>query len=100
MFSGSPFSVQCGRMPGGSEILRCPSQNSEWTLLTEYEIGNNTANLQAMCSTDKYVICLINASNAAPEPDTLVAFIKGSTDENGNEVRPLQLCKICHGDGL
>lgn len=81
-------------------------QNSQWTLLTEYEIGSDTANLQAMCSTDKYVVCLINASNAAADPDTLVAFYKGSTDEDGNEVRPYSYAKSItemdyeHGNGM
>ncbi|UWP58402.1 InlB B-repeat-containing protein [Ruminococcus gauvreauii] len=94
--------VECRADLKSSDAL----QNSEWTLLTEYEIGNNTANLQAMCSTDKYVVCLINASNAAPEPDTLVAFYKGSTDENGNEVRPYSYAKSVtemdyeHGNGM
>lgn len=62
--------------------------DSEWTLLTEYEIGNNTSNLQAVCSTDTYIVCLINASNDEALPDTLVAFYKGGSDADGNAVTP------------
>lgn len=81
-------------------------RNSEWTLLTEYEIGNDTSNLQAVCSTDTYIVCLINASNDEALPDTLVAFYKGGSDAEGNAVTPYSVAMEVtemdyeHGNGM
>lgn len=81
-------------------------RNTEWTLLTEYEIGNNTANLQSVCSTDTYIVCLINSSNEEMLPDKLVAFYKGGSDAQGNPVTPYSVALEVeekdyeHGNGM
>lgn len=96
------FPMECLADLKSSDAFR----NSQWTLLTEYEIGNDTANLQSICSTDTYIVCLINSSNEEKLPDTLVAFYKGGSDAEGNPVTPYSVAMEVtekdyeHGNGM
>lgn len=52
------FPTECFADLKSSEVL----VDSQWTLLTEYKLENNTGNLQSLCTTDTYIVCLIDAS--------------------------------------
>ena len=59
-------------------------QDVTWHYQGETGIFSDSGWLQSMCSTPNYIICLENSSNKESTPDTLMAFYRNDTDENGN----------------
>ena len=58
----------------------------KWTYIGETGKFKEEGAIQSMCVTRDYILCLENASNDKPEPDTIVAFYKHDYDINGNPV--------------
>jgi hypothetical protein len=81
-------------------------QDVTWHYQGETGIFSDSGWLQSMCSTPNYIICLENSSNKESTPDTLMAFYRNDTDENGNPVQKYSLAKTMtemdyeHGNGM
>ncbi len=78
--------------------------DTEWTEIISYEMGDDMW-LQSICSTDIYIVCLLN-NDEEDGADRLLAFYKGSADADGNNVKPYSLALDVqemdyeHGNGM
>lgn len=63
-------------------------ETAQWNMVAESSIIDATGQLQSMCATDQYIVCLINGDKNTTKPDTLIAFYRNNTDANGNPVTP------------
>lgn len=61
-------------------------ENTPWNMADESSIIDTSGQLQSMCATDQYIVCLVNGDKNTTKPDTLIAFYRNSTDANGNPV--------------
>lgn len=67
--------------------------NAAWELVLEDPLASPTGIAQSICATDKYIVCLENTSDATTENDTITAYYKTDTDENGEKVQPYSKAK-------
>ncbi|MGI6069336.1 MAG: InlB B-repeat-containing protein [Blautia sp.] len=80
--------------------------DANWKYAGETSVFQATGWLQAVCSTDDYIICLENYDNNKTNPDTLIAFYKNPYDEDGNPVQQYSYAKHItemdyeHGNGM
>lgn len=80
--------------------------NAVWELVLEDPVHAPTGVVQAVCATDKYIVCLENTSDHTDEADTLTAYYKTDLDENGKKVKPYSVAKTVkernyeHANGL
>ena len=80
--------------------------NAVWELVLEDPVHAPTGVVQAVCATDKYIVCLENTSDHTDEADTLTAYYKTDLDENGKKVEPYSVAKTVkernyeHANGL
>lgn len=76
----------------------------KWEYDHEASVIDENGWTQAMCSTDKYLVCLENGQDG--EPDTLIAFYKTDKDEDGYTVpqysyaRHVRETDYEHGNGM
>ena len=63
-------------------------ETAQWNMVAESSIIDTTGQLQSMCATDQYIVCLINGDKNTTKPDTLIAFYRNHTDADGNPVTP------------
>lgn len=75
-------------IPVSGALKTSDLETAEWNMVTESSIIDETGQLQSMCATDQYIVCLINGDKKTTKPDTLIAFYRNSTDANGNPVEP------------
>lgn len=76
----------------------------QWEYDHEASVVDENGWTQAMCATDKYLVCLENGQDG--EPDTLIAFYKTDKDEDGYTVpqysyaRHTRATDYEHGNGM
>lgn len=76
----------------------------QWEYDHEASVVDENGWTQAMCATDKYLVCLENGQKG--EPDTLIAFYKTDKDEDGYTVpqysyaRHTRVTDYEHGNGM
>ncbi|MGN0251832.1 MAG: hypothetical protein ACI4EH_10790 [Oliverpabstia sp.] len=63
-------------------------ETTQWNMIIESSIIDTNGQLQSMCATDQYIVCFVNGDKKTTKPDTLIAFYRNSTDDNGNPVEP------------
>lgn len=61
-------------------------ETAQWNMVAESSIIDESGQLQSICATDQYIVCLVNGDKYTTKPDTLIAFYRNSTDANGNPV--------------
>lgn len=89
-----------------AETLKSPSvfKDVKWAYDHEASVIDENGWTQAMCATDKYLVCLENGVQG--EPDTLIAFYKTDKDEDGYTVpqfsyaRHVRETDYEHGNGM
>lgn len=67
--------------------------NAVWELVLEDPVHTPTGVVQAVCATDKYIVCLENTSDHTDEADTLTAYYKTDRDENGKKTKQYSVAK-------
>lgn len=75
-----------GALPVFATVKSSALAVTPWTEITETSIIDTSGQLQSMCATDQYIVCLVNANKYTTEPDTLIAYYRNDTDANGNPV--------------
>lgn len=61
-------------------------ETAQWNMVAESSIIDTSGQLQSMCATDQYIVCLVNGDKNTTKPDTLIAFYRNHTDADGNPV--------------
>ena len=76
-----PTTIEAGKLKT-PEVFR----DGKWTYIGETGKFEDDGQIQSMCVTRDYIICIEDASNKRADNDTLVAFYKNEYDANGNPV--------------
>ncbi|MDD2979056.1 MAG: hypothetical protein PHN80_03710 [Hespellia sp.] len=70
-----------------------PFENASWELVHQESLVSTTGNVQSICCTDDYIICIENVNDQNTDPDVVSAYYKNTVDENGNPVEQYSLAK-------
>ena len=68
-------------------------EGAAWEKIIEEDIDSVSGNMQSICATEDYIICMENTVEDASTPDVIKAYYRNDTDEDGNPVERYSLAK-------
>jgi hypothetical protein len=68
-------------------------EGAVWEKIIEEDIEAAGGNMQSICATEDYIICMENVAEDASTPDVIKAYYRNDTDEEGNPVEQYSLAK-------